>query len=218
MTSQPSRRRLPPGIRSQWFSLLASGGAFLAVFLASASPPPRVDPAKDGQFVGGLVGSAHDFTRGEGGPRDLCLPCHAPHLPVSPPPKWDTRPSARGPLATYDSRSIELDRGSLLCMSCHDGVVAHDVFTSAHSVRLSAEIGREGVGFGGLQGHPVGIRYPVGRKDYHSAVEVTGRGLALPDERIQCTTCHDPHNTARHPGMLVISNERSRLCLTCHRI
>jgi predicted CXXCH cytochrome family protein len=40
----------------------------------------------------------------------------------------------------------------------------------------------------------------------------------LPGGRIQCVTCHDPHNSGRHEGMLVKSNRRSRLCLSCHRI
>jgi predicted CXXCH cytochrome family protein len=48
-------------------------------------------------------------------------------------------------------------------------------------------------------------------------VTADGR-IKLPDGRIQCTTCHDPHNTQRHAGMLVISNDRSRLCLACHRL
>ncbi|MDX2198649.1 MAG: cytochrome c3 family protein [Phycisphaerae bacterium] len=183
-----------------------------------AEPPAKVDPAGNENFVSGLIGSKHDFSHGEAHPRDLCLPCHAPHLPVSPVPRAESQPAGRGPLKTYDSRNIELNRASLLCMSCHDGVVAGDVFTAAHSVRLSAEIGREGLGFGGLQGHPVGIEYPIARRDYHAASAVEARGLPLPDNRIQCTTCHDPHNTAKQPGMLVISNERSRLCLTCHRL
>ena len=42
--------------------------------------------------------------------------------------------------------------------------------------------------------------------------------VKLPDGRIQCISCHDPHNTGRHAGMLVKSDHRSNLCLTCHRL
>ena len=33
---------------------------------------------------------------------------------------------------------------------------------------------------------------------------------------LQCTSCHDPHNGAGAPHMLVKSNTASALCLTCH--
>jgi predicted CXXCH cytochrome family protein len=63
----------------------------------------------------------------------------------------------------------------------------------------------------------VGIRYPQGSvEDYHPASAVRADGLPLPEGRIQCVTCHDPHNAGGHAGMLQISNERSRLCLSCH--
>jgi predicted CXXCH cytochrome family protein len=31
---------------------------------------------------------------------------------------------------------------------------------------------------------------------------------------IECSSCHDPHTT--NPLFLRVSNEGSRLCLTCH--
>jgi predicted CXXCH cytochrome family protein len=46
-------------------------------------------------------------------------------------------------------------------------------------------------------------------------VTKTGR-VRLPDGRIECVSCHDPHNTAGIDKLLVMSNRRSALCLTCH--
>jgi predicted CXXCH cytochrome family protein len=190
-------------------------------------PPPSSAPAEgmaaaqalSQEIVGGLVGSKHDFSRGEPHPRDLCLPCHAPHLPGANPPLLDRRPAATQPIRTYSALAIELDGASLLCMSCHDGLFATDVFTSSHSTRLASQLGASSLGYGGLQGHPVGVTYPSGDTKYHPASVVAADGsIKLPDGRIQCTSCHDPHNARRHEGLLVKSNERSRLCLSCHRL
>ena len=45
---------------------------------------------------------------------------------------------------------------------------------------------------------------------------VLGKVL-LPDGKIECTSCHDPHNQSGQPHMLVKSNRGSALCLTCHK-
>ncbi len=176
---------------------------------APPAPPGIVDadPAARPTYVSGLLGSPHDFSRGDAHPRDLCLPCHAAHLPDRG-PSWPA----------YSADDVELDRGSLLCLSCHDGVVASDVFTSSHATRLASQVGASQLGFGGLQGHPVGIDYPVGSPTYHPPAAAQQQGVLLPDRRVQCSSCHDPHNVKRLPGMLVTSNERSRLCLSCHRL
>jgi len=192
----------------------ASGAAEAQAKLAA----DRASGEVDSRFLTGLIGSKHDFSQREPRPRDLCLPCHAPHLPVGRPPALDRGPAATQPFRTYQSLDVELDRGSLLCLSCHDGVVAPEVYTSSHATKLSHQVGASQLGFGGLQGHPVGVAYPTARQDYHAIPVVEAGGLKLPGGRMQCTSCHDPHNTGRHDGMLVISNDRSRLCLTCHRL
>ena len=79
-------------------------------------------------------------------------------------------------------------------------------------------VGDGRLGTRGLRSHPVGVAYPNNDPRYHPLAAVENAGLLMPDGRIQCGTCHDAHNTDRHPAMLKISNERSRMCLTCHRI
>jgi len=181
----------------------------------------RATPEYRGEspLVSSLIGSKHDFSQPEPHPRDLCLPCHAPHLPELEPPLLDRQPAATQPIRAYASLPVDLNGASLLCLSCHDGVVASDVFTSSHSTRLASQVGASHLGYGGLGGHPVGIKYPVGDPKYHLPAAVTADGrIKLPDGRVQCTSCHDPHNHGRHAGMLVKSDERSRLCLSCHRL
>ena len=179
----------------------------------------------------GLRGGPHDFT-GQShvteppfgtGEADLCLPCHQPHTEPAALSLRITRPRQTG-RHVAEEPEIRLSESSLLCLSCHDGIVASDI-GAMHSVtsRLNGPGDLDGPGIargsGALTTHPVGIRYPVGRQTYHPASLVSSRdGLPLPDQRIQCTTCHDPHNRGRHEGMLVRSNEGSRLCLSCHRL
>lgn len=185
---------------------------------APAAQGHDLSAATDSGFISGLVGSPHDFTTGGAEPRDLCLPCHTPHLTQARRPLLDQRPEAREPWRAYRSGSVELDNASLMCLSCHDGVIASDIYSRAHSLALAEQVGTSRLGSQALRSHPLGIEYPAGRADYHPAEQVTSRGLPLPGGRIQCTTCHDPHNRGRHDGLLVISNRRSALCLACHRL
>ncbi len=168
-------------------------------------------------LVSGLVDSPHDFTHGARRGRDLCLPCHTPHLVAAPPPRLDRRAEPLKPLRPYQGIDIELTGWSLLCLGCHDGVTASDVYSSPHAVDVAGQLGNSRLGTTGLRSHPVGVRYPPASEDYHPRAYVEAAGLLLPDGRIQCTTCHDAHNTYGHVGLLRISNSRSRMCMTCHR-
>lgn len=170
------------------------------------------------QMISGLIGSKHDFTEAGKRGRDLCLPCHTPHLVSTLPPRLDRRVATTQPLRPYAGVGVELSGWSLLCLGCHDGVTAPDVYSSEHALASSGQIANSRMGSTRLRSHPVGIRYPPATERYHQAAAVETAGLLLPDGCIQCTTCHDAHNTHRHRGMLRITNERSRLCLTCHRI
>jgi predicted CXXCH cytochrome family protein len=170
------------------------------------------------QMVSGLIGSRHDFTLDSESGHDLCLPCHAPHLVAAPLPRLDRQPTTTQPLQPYQGAGIELTGWSLLCLGCLDGVTAPSVYSSAHAVTVTDQLANSRLGTTELRGHPVGIKYPLAAEGYHPLVAVEAGGLVLPDGRIQCTTCHDAHNTHRHGSMLRLSNERSRVCLTCHRL
>jgi predicted CXXCH cytochrome family protein len=210
---------------------LAALGALL-LGMQPPGPPPASQPAAPAapayhdpgelavreQMISGLIGSPHDFSQGGRSGRDLCLPCHVPHLITPPVPRLDLRPTTTQPLRPFQTLNVELTGWSLLCLGCHDGVTARDVYSSGHAVTIAGQLGNSRLGTRGLRSHPVGLRYPLAAEGYATAAEVEAAGLPLPDGRIQCTTCHDAHNTHRYPGMLKISNERSRMCLTCHRL
>ena len=170
------------------------------------------------QLMSGLIGGKHDFTEGGKSGRDLCLPCHTPHLVTATPPRFDRRPTTVQPLRPYQAMGIELSGWSLLCLGCHDGVTAKDVYSSEHAISITGQLGNSRLGLRGARSHPVGVAYPKLSDEYNPPSAVEAAGLLVPDGRIQCTTCHDAHNTHGIRQMLRISNDRSRLCLTCHRI
>lgn len=191
---------------------------------ATTQPAPGAQamvaaPAMDSRFLSGLLGSSHDFSQGGTQPADLCLSCHSPHITGLAGPLLDRRPATTQPVTQYFSGDVELDRASLLCLSCHDGVIAQDVFTSSHATSLAQQLGSSQLGSQSLSGHPIGVKLPLASRTYRSIAEIKADGrIHLPGGRVQCISCHDPHNTGRHPAMLVMSNNGSRLCLSCHRL
>lgn len=170
-------------------------------------------------LAAGLVGSSHDFRQAGGEAMDLCSACHTPHIAVGRAPLLDKRPQTMAAVRPYQARGVELDDSTLLCLSCHDGVMASDVFSYAHATRSPTPLGTSWIGSGSLTSHPIGVKYPAADPTYNAAAAVTADGrIKLPNGRVQCISCHDPHNTHRVRGMLVNSNEGSRLCLSCHHL
>ncbi len=182
-----------------------------------AEPPPEFLRTARQTLVSGLIGSKHDFSHEGRVGRNLCLPCHTPHLIAAPAPAYDQRAATTQPLRPYQGINVELTGWSLLCLGCHDGITAPDVYSTPHAISVAAELGDMRLGTPGLRSHPLGVRYPAPGGAFNPASAVEAAGLLLPDGTIQCTTCHDAHNTARIPRMLRISNDRSQMCLTCHR-
>jgi predicted CXXCH cytochrome family protein len=195
----------------------AQPGATTAAATSQPSVLGAADLAAREHLISGLIGSKHDFTRIGADVRELCLPCHTPHLVAAPVPRLDRRPTTTQPLRPHQGPDVKLTGWSLLCLGCHDGVTAPDVYSSAHAVTVTDQLASSRLGTTGLRSHPVGITYPLAAEEYHPRAAVNAAGLLLPEGRIQCTTCHDAHNTHRYASMLRISNERSRVCLTCHR-
>jgi predicted CXXCH cytochrome family protein len=188
--------------------------AAITGLIAAATPAPEGS---------GVVGSKHDFTAGGAGPGDACAACHVPHLKaVRAVTDAAGKPALRMEPAAGQREVFRTDRytpgpASLVCLGCHDGTVATSAIGSAHAIRAGL---REGFGTARdypLRDHPVGVRYPDDPRKFRPAVVVVGEGsVRLPDGRVECVSCHDPHNRSGTTKMLVRSNKRSRLCLSCH--
>jgi len=190
---------------------------------------------------GGLRGSAHDFTSATWNRKgELCLPCHTPHNGSSAVPLWNhanslavfvmynkTASSQNSPPAGQPSPS------SLSCLSCHDGITALDAFggnpgtwnmANAPDRYKSESI----LGTDLSNDHPISIPYNTSvaladGKLYDPVTAFSGlpsggtiRKDMLFNDKVECSSCHDVHNSMGNSRLLKKENTGSALCLTCH--
>lgn len=179
---------------------------------------------------GQVVSSSHDLSTG--GPTAqasddqdrVCVFCHTPHNGGAN-ELWNrTNPAATGDFAG-------LANSSLRCLSCHDGATAVNNLTDGTAADFTTAmaantvIGNDGsgnpilVGDGDLgtdlsNDHPVGVDYPAdGTAGFHN--ESTVNLANLPGGKVECSSCHDPHDTT-FGAFMIASNSSSALCLDCH--
>ena len=169
-------------------------------------------------MFGGVVGGPHDFSqRGA----DACSACHIPHIQAIVP---STQPASQPAASMYripGQRQVFVPGRyspgptSLICLGCHDGTVATSTIGSSHAllagVREGFDVPQDFV----WRDHPIGVAYPDDHREYRPEA-FAAKKLRLPEGKIECVSCHDPHNVAGVKGMLWMSNRRSALCLTCH--
>ncbi len=112
--------------------------------------------------------------------------------------------------------SQEIDPMSKNCISCHDGFFAT-------SVSIKAGIWQHSTFSPGQQmaNHPIGVDYEAarlkhGRKTDLKPITMVDRRIQFFDGKVGCGSCHNPFSR-RHKN-LVMNNQGSKLCLTCHII
>lgn len=112
-----------------------------------------------------------------------------------------------GQFQISDTRT-RIDPITLLCIQCHDDRISS----------LESEVGAGTWShFSGGLNHPIGVSYRDSyRKNPRDYVppNMIREGVELFDGKIGCGTCHN--RFAGKDFMLVMSNERSRLCFSCH--
>lgn len=175
----------------------------------------------------GVLASAHARIAPSEEIAGVCRVCHIPHIQVvrsaSPP---TTQPTTQPALELYrmpGQRRVfvpgEFTPGptSLICLGCHDGTVGTSMISGAHALLAGVRGGFYAPGDYAWRDHPIGIPYRGDGRDLRPESFVTKAGrIRLPDGAVECISCHDPHNESGVPKMLVMSNRRSALCLTCH--
>jgi len=121
------------------------------------------------------------------------------------------------PLASGRTITGQPDGPSKLCLSCHDGVTAVDNYGGVQ--RNSEYItGNANIGTDLRDDHPIGITYPVGETGYNDKVTLQGVKLVTVGgeaDRVECTSCHDPHDNSQDP-FLRVTKAGSQICLECH--
>ena len=179
-------------------------------------------------MAGTAAGASHDTLS--------CGSCHIVHTPaeaVSSEALWNLKQADDGlPVfqlyssPSFDALSTDIgqpDGPSKLCLGCHDG--SYPGFSGKRGVFSASSLAMT---------HPVSFTYDssLARRASNGSLfdpATTPSGLGgtitqdLLDERgkVQCTSCHDVHSTAKGQSMLRMeynlqSPSGAALCKTCH--
>ena len=159
---------------------------------------------------------------------DICIFCHTPHLSRPASPLWN-RNDPGATYTLYNSSTIDAvpgqpDGSSILCLSCHDGTIAlGNVLSRTADISFASGVTVLPAGSSRLttdlsDDHPVSFTYnsSLASSDGQLVDPATLiPPLTLENNKLQCTTCHDPHKNI-NGDFLVITNQFSSLCQQCH--
>lgn len=173
---------------------------------------------------------------------EVCVYCHTPHTGSISAPLWN-RTFSSATYNMYDanhSSTIDMNVDaqpsgtSLACLSCHDGTIGLDVVVNAPNA-YGGSVPGSTPGTNTMPAssnalldtdlrndHPISVVYdPAQDPAFNSAASVRAAGVKLfvdptsLGEKVQCASCHNPHNNTNSP-LLRVNNSGSSLCLTCH--
>jgi predicted CXXCH cytochrome family protein len=189
--------------------------------------------------ITGPAGRAFYLTAGTNGD-DVCVFCHTPHkADATSKPLWNRNYTSTAGFTMYSSSTIDMtienqpQTVSLACLSCHDGTTAFDALLnwpgsgstdpgdwawnggndkidSARTSYMGKDLSND---------HPISITYDDSVAEFQSKtgnyVNQNGNNLPLYAGRVECGTCHNPHDD-QYGTFLRASNAGSDMCLTCH--
>ncbi len=169
-----------------------------------------------------LQNTAHDFSRNAAGTVEACDFCHAgPESGVSALASADVSVDTAAWTATRESNPAS-------CLGCHDGSVASD--TMAHAAVGGTVATTKGFDWNASlgNGHPVFVVYDSAlarrsHKLFDPATTPSGLGGTIAEDlldgsQVVCSSCHGVHDRSGRGDFLRVTNEGSRLCLTCHDV
>jgi predicted CXXCH cytochrome family protein len=182
-----------------------------------------------------IVGSSHDFSSQTWNTTNqICIVCHTPHnanISVTNAPLWNhTLTNSTFQLytssvsGTFNGITGQPDGSSKLCLSCHDGSVALENFGGTTTGTHFAGSGLIGTDL--RDDHPISFLFDatLALTDGHlknPTTALSGLGGTIQENmlisnKMQCSSCHDVHNSSGVANLLIKSNAASGLCLTCH--
>ncbi len=171
----------------------------------------------------------------------ICIFCHTPHNATGQRPLWNRLDTTRT-FKLYSSQTLVIDnpgtRGksnygtlngsSRLCMSCHDGQTALGAVVSVPTT--IATVGGNIPVFDRISSHhPVSFNYNASVVADIEALKGAGQyiypiagtyGVKLDYQgRVQCTSCHDPHQDKSNDGLIPFSvgDTYDHVCGECHK-
>lgn len=186
--------------------------------------------------------STNNYGTNAAAQKEICRPCHVPHKALSTSiPLWNHSDTTNGTFVLYSSGTLNATNTigqptgiSKACLSCHDGSTALDSFGGQTGTQFIPASGRVGYGGNLTKDHPIGFEYTAALATadgelYNPTTTDSGLGLQIDDDmlfdngsgsktKMECASCHDVHNTksAGNSKLLLIANNSSALCLTCH--
>jgi predicted CXXCH cytochrome family protein len=191
--------------------------------------------------AGTILGSAHDFSAASWSGGQICVACHASHNAsggVTAAPLWN-HAATNAVYTLYSSPSLvatmnQPSASSKLCLSCHDGTVAVDSFGRNLGTTFISSANKLGTNLN--VHHPSSFLYDTSLAarqgslfDPTTKTVTLGSGsqtktgtitaTMLFAGMVECSSCHDVHNTftAVEPGLLKISkSNKSAICFACH--
>jgi len=168
----------------------------------------------------------------------MCVFCHTPHKGNPSAGLWNQKESTGYTYQVYQSSTMASTASqprsadsSKLCLSCHDGTVAvgdtvNDGLIPMRSLPGDQKLSPSnpsnlaGPGLSLADSHPFAFSPNLANKQVKLASP--GDLVTLDQQgRIQCTSCHDPHNETVDPvekQFLVKSNSSSAICASCHNL
>ncbi|MEE8449053.1 MAG: cytochrome c3 family protein [Thermodesulfobacteriota bacterium] len=126
---------------------------------------------------------------------------------------------------TFNETTLTAPSGvSILCLSCHDGVIAVDAYGSNAGSTFIPSANSTYLGTDMRDDHPISVTYPAGDlATSRFVVAPTGVKVDFGGvKRVECASCHDPHNAnVATAGLgigkfLRVKKENSDICLACH--
>lgn len=174
---------------------------------------------------------------------EICVYCHTPHGGQTDAPLWN-RNFSTATYQMYASATLDMTRDnqpsgiSLACLSCHDGTIGLDVIINPPNAFVdgggtvpgttpgtNTMPAGEATNLGDdlRNDHPISVVYdPTLDPAFNLEADILAAGLKLftdpssPGNKVQCASCHNPHDNTTNKPFLRLSNGGSNLCLTCH--
>jgi hypothetical protein len=182
-----------------------------------------------------VTGGRHDLSGAawnngaNGTDAEICIVCHTPHNSLQAVPLWNRADGATTSFAPYSSSvvaAVAPGAGSLMCLSCHDGVTGLDSFAGTTGATANPIAPAVAGNFGTdlSNDHPIGINYTAGTKLNATTDNISATltiGEVLVGGKVECSSCHDVHagniDGTDPRFMLRSTNANSALCTACHR-
>ncbi len=153
----------------------------------------------------------------------ICVFCHTPHSASPSSPLWNRDLQPKN-YTLYESSTLgaspqQPTGPTRLCLSCHDGTIAlGNVLRPTEGILMNMELSaarKSYIGTDISDDHPVSFNYYEALPDPELAQTIPVGLRTYGNGNIHCTTCHDPHDNT-YGKFLVMSNQYSALCTTCH--